>query len=148
MRAKKLSAILLGVVLSLGFLGGCAMFAPPVFDASLAPKADNLFVALFATNQTKLSAANLATVKAAQTAFATNHANFIIVAGHTDTSGSAAVNLALSARRTAAVRAALVAAGVPQTAIIVKFFGESQPTLATPNGVPAAANRRVIMLVR
>lgn len=66
----------------------------------------------------------------------------IAVAGHTDTSGSAAYNLGLSARRAEAVRQALVAGGVPADAIMTDSFGESDPLVPTPDGVREPSNRR------
>ena len=67
----------------------------------------------------------------------------VSVAGHTDRSGSAAVNLAASRRRAEAVRARLIALGVPASAIVVSAFGETRPIVPTEDGVREAQNRRV-----
>lgn len=70
----------------------------------------------------------------------------ISIAGHTDSSGSAEYNQALSERRAAAVQDALIAAGVPAGAIgTVTGVGESDPLVATADGVPEARNRRVVV---
>jgi OOP family OmpA-OmpF porin len=64
------------------------------------------------------------------------------VVGHTDTSGSPAYNQALSERRATAVREALVQRGVPAGQITTRGVGESQPLIATGDGVREPSNRR------
>ena len=64
------------------------------------------------------------------------------VVGHTDTSGSPAYNQALSERRAGAVREALVQRGVPASQIATRGVGESQPLIATGDGVREPSNRR------
>ncbi len=65
------------------------------------------------------------------------------VDGHTDATGPAAYNQALSERRAESVRAALVAQGVDAGRIDVQGHGETQPS--APNDTPEgrAANRRI-----
>ena len=70
------------------------------------------------------------------------HATKVIVVGHTDTSGSDAYNVRLSERRAKAVADALVGSGVAQTALSVDWKGESQPAVATGDGVKEPLNRR------
>jgi outer membrane protein OmpA-like peptidoglycan-associated protein len=67
----------------------------------------------------------------------------VIVSGHTDRSGTVGANLRSSANRAAAVKQALVAAGVTAAAITTQSRGESEPIIATPNGVREPQNRRV-----
>ena len=67
--------------------------------------------------------------------------NFLVV-GHTDTSGSAAYNLALSRRRAADARRELIRQGVPENIIRSEGRGESQPAVATGDGVREQLNRR------
>jgi OOP family OmpA-OmpF porin len=64
------------------------------------------------------------------------------VVGHTDTSGSPAYNQRLSERRATAVREALVQRGVPDGQIATRGLGESQPLIATGDGVREPSNRR------
>ncbi len=63
--------------------------------------------------------------------------------GYTDRSGSDGYNQALSIRRADAVRGYLAAHGVPQGAIAAQGFGESNPRVATADGVRELQNRRV-----
>ena len=67
----------------------------------------------------------------------------IDIGAHTDRSGSAAVNLAASRRRGAAVKTYLTEHGVPASAISVSAYGESRPIVPTEDGVREMQNRRV-----
>jgi OOP family OmpA-OmpF porin len=69
------------------------------------------------------------------------------VEGHTDASGDAAANVALSRARAAAVVAALQAAGVPGRQLAAFGYGSTRP-LTTGTGPAAdALNRRVVFVV-
>ena len=66
------------------------------------------------------------------------------VAGHTDSVGSARANLKLSQRRAQAVRAYLIAKGVPPERLVARGFGKTEP-LVTPEttDLDRERNRRV-----
>lgn len=66
----------------------------------------------------------------------------VAVQGNTDTSGSSAYNQALSTRRGAVVRDALVANGIDGSVITVEALGESNPAKPTGDGVREPLNRR------
>ena len=66
-----------------------------------------------------------------------------MLAGHTDTSGSARYNQGLAERRNAAVRSYMTGRGVPAGQIMGQAFGETQPRVPTADGVREAQNRRV-----
>ncbi len=68
------------------------------------------------------------------------------IGGHTDTSGDAAENLALSARRAEAVRAALIAAGVPEAQLTAKGYGDAQPISENETKEGRAKNRRTTLV--
>lgn len=70
----------------------------------------------------------------------------IILSGHTDTSGPADYNMGLSERRARAVAAELVARGIPESALEVTWFGETQLRVPTADEVREPQNRRVEML--
>jgi outer membrane protein OmpA-like peptidoglycan-associated protein len=67
----------------------------------------------------------------------------IMLAGHTDRSGSARYNMGLAERRNSSVRGYLASRGVADTAITAQAFGESQPRVPTADGVRELQNRRV-----
>jgi outer membrane protein OmpA-like peptidoglycan-associated protein len=65
------------------------------------------------------------------------------LAGHADRSGPAKYNMGLSLRRARAVRAAFLKLGVSGRDISLVGRGESQPLVATADGVREPRNRRV-----
>jgi|GEM_PF-206617 len=71
----------------------------------------------------------------------------IRVIGHTDTSGSAAYNLALSRRRAADARSELIRQGINQAVITSEGKGETEPFVETGDGVREQLNRRTEVLV-
>lgn len=74
--------------------------------------------------------------------------SFVTVTGHTDNTGSASHNQALSERRAFAVTSVLLSGGVPASRIQTVGAGENQPiaTNQTPDG--RAQNRRVDIVIR
>jgi len=79
----------------------------------------------------------------AVTAYANCGTARVMLAGHTDTSGSARYNLGLAERRNMAVRSYMTGRGVPASQIGGEAFGETQPRVPTADGVREAQNRRV-----
>ena len=67
----------------------------------------------------------------------------LTVEGHTDNIGGAAANQDLSARRAAAVRAALIPLGVAETRLVTSGFGSSVPRDTNTTLAGRARNRRV-----
>ncbi len=84
-----------------------------------------------------------ATLKEVAAAYRDAQPARVDVAGHSDRSGPAGVNLAASRRRAEAAKAFLIAQGIPASRIAVSAFGESRPIVATEDGVREAQNRRV-----
>jgi len=67
----------------------------------------------------------------------------VMLAGHADRSGAASYNVGLSQRRADAVKAYMSGHGIPGGVISTQAFGESQPRVATADGVRELQNRRV-----
>ena len=67
----------------------------------------------------------------------------VMLAGHTDTSGTQAYNMGLAERRNDSVRAYLSANGIPGGRITSEAFGETQLRVPTADGVRELQNRRV-----
>ncbi|MEP5938640.1 MAG: OmpA family protein [Erythrobacter sp.] len=72
----------------------------------------------------------------------------LTVIGHADRSGSNAYNDTLSQARAENVQSMLTASGVPATNVTIDFKGETEPRVATEDGVRELQNRRVEIKVR
>lgn len=118
---------------------------PPVAapQAAVEPKTIRSFVVYFDLNQSALSKQAHKTLAEAAAARAELAPTAIHVIGHTDTSGKAAVNDRLSAKRASVVAEALARFGVTADQ---KAVGKTQPAVATGDGVPELRNRRVEIL--
>ncbi len=68
------------------------------------------------------------------------------IGGHTDTSGDAVENLLLSQQRAEVVRAALIAAGVPEAQLSAKGYGAAQPISENETKEGRAKNRRTTVV--
>ena len=79
----------------------------------------------------------------AVTAYANCGTANVMLAGHTDRSGSVTYNMGLAERRNASVRSYLTGRGIPDGRISGEAFGESQPRVPTADGVRELQNRRV-----
>lgn len=66
----------------------------------------------------------------------------IVVRGHADRSGGDDYNMSLSERRAETIAAALVAAGIPADSVRTMGRGETDPAVATEDGVAMRQNRR------
>jgi len=69
------------------------------------------------------------------------------VEGHTDSSGSAAYNQALSERRALTVKQALAAGGMAEQAIEHTGLGEKEPLESNRTAAGRQENRRVVIIV-
>lgn len=68
--------------------------------------------------------------------------------GHADRSGTDEYNMALSMRRANAVKARLLALGVPESEISIDAKGEREPLVPTDDGVREPQNRRVEIVLQ
>lgn len=102
---------------------------------------------LFEVDQSELQPANAAIIERLAKVLLGVGIGGTMVEGHTDASGSSAYNQALSERRAAAVKTAMVAAGMAAIAVRTVGLGETDPidTNDTPEG--RSQNRRVVVIV-
>jgi OOP family OmpA-OmpF porin len=94
---------------------------------------------VFSVGRADLSAAAAATLDAAAEIIQAQPGLRVLIAGHTDTTGSAGFNEALSGERAQAVRSYLLEQGIAVNRLLVVAYGELFPT--TPGVQPA--DRRV-----
>jgi outer membrane protein OmpA-like peptidoglycan-associated protein len=134
-------AVMLGVTFK---FGAPVEAAPPPPPPMSAPS----FMVFFDWDRSNLSAQALNTIKQAADAYRTKGNARITATGHTDTSGPANYNMALSLRRANAVKDALVRDGVPATAISVVGKGETDLLVPTGDGVREPQNRRVVIVIQ
>jgi outer membrane protein OmpA-like peptidoglycan-associated protein/outer membrane protein W len=100
------------------------------------------FIVYFPFDQSILTPEAQQVVSEAAQYAAAGGASRIVVVGHADTSGSARYNVGLSQRRAKAVADALVGLGVNSSTLSVDWKGESEPAVATGDGVKEPLNRR------
>lgn len=72
----------------------------------------------------------------------------VSVNGHTDRMGSDAFNDGLSLQRAEEIKEALVALGLPARCVEVRYYGESDPLVPTPDATAEPRNRRVEVEIR
>ena len=103
----------------------------------------DVYLVFFAWDQADLTPVTQAVLDQVAADYARGRPTRVAVAGHADRSGSEAYNQGLSEQRAQNVARALVQRGVPQRALDVQWFGESQPRIPTEDGVREPQNRRV-----
>jgi len=105
------------------------------------------FVVYFGLNSAKLQGDAVSVIKEAAAAFKSQKAARADVAGYADRSGAANYNDRLSSLRAEAVGEALIKQGVPESAVTISAFGESDLAVQTPDGKKEPRNRRVIIRI-
>ncbi|MEE4348917.1 MAG: OmpA family protein [Pacificimonas sp.] len=100
-------------------------------------------VAAFAVNSAVITPGFRRTLDAVSAVLATYPQSYVDVVGHTDSSGSDAVNQQVSERRAASVANYLAAKGVKRVRIAVRGAGEAEPVASNATESGRAANRRV-----
>ncbi len=97
----------------------------------------------FDTGQATIKPESNALLDAVAAALAPCDGVVVEVAGHTDPSGAAASNQALSEARAQSVQAALVERQVPAARLTARGYGSSQPKVEGRGAAADAANRRI-----
>jgi len=129
-----------------GLLLAACQEQPQVASPPPATQLKQLFVVYFNTGQSDLSPDAQAKIAQAAAAFKQG-GTAVAVKGHADRVGDQGANLRLSLRRTAAVKAALMSNGVPESAIRSGGLGEENLPVPTADQVPEQLNRSVHITV-
>ena len=98
---------------------------------------------LFATNSSTLSSASKASLTKFAESLRSNPDTNVEIFGHTDITGSDAVNIPLSQQRAASVQSYLIAQGVSSNRLISFGKGSSEPVASNNDATGRAQNRRV-----
>jgi len=121
---------------------------PPVVQAPPPPPAPapcnrGPYIVFFNWDQSDITPEAATILDNARSAYAQCGTAAVMLAGHTDTSGSMAYNEGLAERRNSSVREYLTARGIPDMRISSQAFGETQLRVPTADGVRELQNRRV-----
>lgn len=111
---------------------------PPQAQCNTGP-----YIVFFDFDRSDISPEAAGILNSAVTAYANCGAARVMLAGHTDTAGSAQYNRGLAERRNASVRSYMTGRGIPDGQIMSEAFGETRPRVPTADGVREAQNRRV-----
>jgi OmpA family protein len=127
-------------------LAACQQQQPQMASPPPVTQVKQLFVVYFDTGQSNLSPEAQAKIDQAAATFKQG-GTAVAVKGHADRVGDQGANLRLSLQRTAAVKAALMRAGVPESAIRSGSLGEENLPVPTADQVPERLNRSVHITV-
>jgi OOP family OmpA-OmpF porin len=119
-----------------------AMRPAPVPVAAAAPR-EQSYLVFFDFDKYALTPEGQQVIQRAVDTFRAGGRPRIVATGHADRAGPEDYNMSLSDRRAAAVRQALVSAGIPANEIGTVAKGETQPLVPTPDGEREPQNRRV-----
>ncbi len=98
---------------------------------------------LFGTGQSNLTPDGMRSAQKLAEVLKQNPMRKVLVEGFTDSTGNAAYNQELSARRASAVRDALLQMGIAADRISMRGYGEAYPVAANDTGANRQLNRRV-----
>ena len=143
---------IIALIVAASALGACesisgAFMTPPMAKTgAVQPETPPpSFMAFFELGSTSLSDQTKTTIAQAAQVYKTRANAKVTVTGYADTIGSPAANMQLSQRRADAVKAGLVAAGVPAAAITTSASGETAPLVDTGPQAKEPRNRRVVI---
>ena len=117
--------------------------AAPMAPVAAAPAQD--YTVYFNFDSWTLTGEQLTVLQQAITTARAGRQSHITVVGHTDTSGSASYNQALSVKRANVVTETLVDMGARREAIQISGVGENDLAVQTPDGVKEPKNRRAVV---
>jgi len=119
---------------------------PQLATSPPATAQQQLFIVYFDTGQSNILPDGQAKIDQAAATFKQGGTN-VLVKGHADRVGDQGMNLRLSMQRTATVKAALMRAGIPESAIRSGSLGEESLPVPTADQVPERLNRSVHITV-
>jgi outer membrane protein OmpA-like peptidoglycan-associated protein len=102
---------------------------------------------LFATNSSTLSSVSKASLLKFAESLKQHTDTNVEIFGHTDITGSDAVNIPLSQQRAASVQSYLIAQGVSSNRLISYGKGSAEPIASNDNSAGRAQNRRVEIFI-
>ncbi len=111
-------------------------------ESSLTREAGGAHLVFFPFDQANLTPVAMTVIDQVVKDLKTSTSRSLVIAGHTDSSGSDGYNETLSRNRAEAVAAALAKLGLDQS-VKVRWFGERQPRVSAPDGTREQENRRV-----
>ncbi|WP_373487087.1 OmpA family protein [Blastomonas sp.] len=114
----------------------------------LMPPPPARFTMYFIPNTTALAPGSEGMIEALRVHLAARPGAEMEIVGHTDTTGSAAANQALSERRAEQIKARLVELNFPPDVITTTGRGETDLRFPTPDETENGGNRRVEIIVR
>jgi peptidoglycan-associated lipoprotein len=136
-----------GAAPGMGAGGGFGAGGIGGIGASTLPGTDIADRVLFAVDQSTLSPEATATLSRQVQWLMQNPGMPINIEGHADERGTREYNIALSARRAAAVRNYMVANGIPDGRISTTPFGRERPAATCPSESCWSQNRRAVTVV-
>ena len=133
------------LVVTASLLAACGDSSQAVAPPPPPPQAPPSFMTFFELGSTALSDQSKSTIGQAAAAYKAKPSTKVAVTGYADTVGAPAMNMQLSQRRADAVKAGLVAAGVPAAAITTAASGETSLLVSTGPQAKEPRNRRVVI---
>jgi OOP family OmpA-OmpF porin len=130
------------------FLSALAELEKTEAPAAMAPSPPGNYTVYFDFDKSVINAAGQQVINQVLNDARMHPPSSISVTGHTDTVGTAAYNMALGLRRADAVRAALIAGGVPAEKITVASRGFTDLAVPTGPNVREAKNRRAEIILQ
>jgi outer membrane protein OmpA-like peptidoglycan-associated protein len=115
---------------------------------AIEPQPPEAFTLYFETGTIVLRPDSRDLIAAVAAAVSRRKAITVSISGHTDATGSDAINDALSLDRANAVKALLQEQGVKPELMSVTSHGSGNPAVPTPEGTPEPKNRRVVVIVQ
>jgi OmpA-OmpF porin, OOP family len=121
----------------------------PVAPVAAAPTPrQQSYITFFDFDQSTVTTAGQAVLKGVSDNVRRGGVVDVTVTGNADRSGSDGYNLSLSKRRAEAVKAILVRDGVSPNLIVMLAKGETQPLVATADGMREPQNRNVAVYIK